>query len=302
MKSAGPSGRTSLSPSKEVISQLLTEPNVAALLLRQWRTSVERTMHVDWRALRSGTVEKSTTVKHAPGSLLEKMSNAIDTLNEYRKGKEMANKPGVGNAIYPDKYSDFDPLGREGPRRPLSKEITIADVVALAQAGVKMDVNDVTRLLESPAIYQNPPSTHPLDMSLEDRIVHRWQSTMIQSSPETFGSSDRTFRTRDPSGMQIMPFVIGKVITHGDKQYVFVQKPGNAPLIIEDDCALFPSDNLMNSLRLMDKNLPDAPQGNMSGGVAGGGMGGTTGEATPTSAMTQRFQNAKQAMTATARK
>lgn len=303
-----PSGPPSLSPSKVAISPLPTGPSVDVPWLRHWRKSAESIMHVDLSVLKRGTMASDTIERHGRGSLLERMSRAIDSLTamsyqKYEKHvkeemKMAGNAPGVGNLS--DKYrtyEEFDVLGRgQTPQRPLSQQITVTDVCELAKAGVKMSVDDVAKLLAAPAIFPNPPQVagpDPYSMSLEDRILHRWQSTTIMSSDSNLlDGTGRQFRSRNPSGFDVMPFKIGKVLTHGDKQYVFVHKEGNAPLIIEDDCAQFPSDCLMNSLRLMLKNLPDAAQGNMSGGQAGGGMG-----ASPTTgnAINQRFQNAQQA-------
>lgn len=284
MKIVVPSGLRSRSLSKVVIRPLPTGPSVDAPWLRHWRKNVESITHVDLSALRSDMRVNDMTEKHVPGSLLARVSKAIDELTkmsfkryEQHVKEEMKMAAGntvvgVGRPMSPESYSDFDPLGREGPRRPLSQQITVTDVCELAKAGVKMDVNDVTKLLAAPSIYQNPPKPtgpHPYDMSLEDRIIHRWQSTRIHSSNN--GIDGRNFRTVEPGGLHEFPFTIGKVLTHGDKQYVFVQKAGNPPCTIEDDCALFPSDNLLNSLRLMDKALPDAPMSG-SGGQVGGAM------------------------------
>lgn len=309
MKSVVPSGRHCPSVYKVAISPLPTGPSVDVPWLRHWRKNVENITHVDLSALKSDTLVNDMIEKHVPGSLLAKVSKAIDEMmaKSYKTATEiaaMASNPGmsgVGRQISPEQYRDFDPLGREAPRRPLSQQITVADVCELAKAGVKMDVNDVAKLLEAPSVYTNPPQVagpDPYSMTLEDRIAHRWQSTTIMSSDSNLlDGTGRQFRSRNPSGFDVMPFKIGKVITHGDKQYVFVHKEGNAPLIIEDDCAQFPSDCLMNALRLMDKALPDAAQGNMSGGVAGGGMGETSAPTTGTG-INQRFQAAQNAQRA----
>lgn len=300
MNSDEPSGPPSPSPCREVIRPLPTGPSVDVLLQQQWRRSVESITRVDLSALKRDTRVNTMIAKHVPGSLLAKVSKAIDEMmtKSFQRATEITmaspNRPRVD---YPGQYREYDSAG-EGQRTiPLNQPITVADVCELAKAGVKMDVGDVARLLTAPVVYQNPPSTpqtQPFSMSLEERIEHRWQSTQIMSVERSYDTPTRVFANRSPEGFLSMPFKIGKVITHGEKQYVFVHKPGNPPLVIEDDVSLFPSDTLMNSLRLMDKALPDAPSGNMSGGVAGGGMSGTSTPSTG-NAINQRYQAAQNA-------
>ena len=171
--------------------------------------------------------------------------------------------------------------------RPLTTQLTVKDICEMAQAGVKLETKDVRELLSADAYMPPTPPPHAFDMSLEDRIYHRWQSTLLASNTEeTYGM--RQFRHRGGSVVEggSLPFSIGKVLTHGDKQYVFIQKPGNPPCIIEDDCSLFPSDNLLNSIRLMIKNMPDPPvmQGDMRYVSAEAGQGPSPGPNAPTRA------------------
>jgi hypothetical protein len=208
-----------------------------------------------WSDLSKDTPASGMTDETRNG-LLAKVSKKIDEMMEKIP---MTSEPVVPSGVL-DAAEDYWAY-RSMTERPhaLTEPIGVKDVVALAHAGVTMTAKDVRELMECPAVMRaNPveaPKFDPFDMSMEDRIIHRWHSTLIRSSSERFGN--RSFEMRDKTfeGSR-MPFTIGKVFSHGDKHYVFVQKHNSEPVVIEDSAEMFPSDTLMAALLLLVKNHP----------------------------------------------
>ncbi len=112
--------------------------------------------------------------------------------------------------------------------------LSVSDIERMAKAGVTIAYKDIAGHVAT-----DPPPTVVAERlyTLEDAFWDRWYRAN-RPNPNTFG--------------QVRPYTIA-AHEHGDKVTVFVQPPGKAPFMLEDESCLYPSDSLMAKLALWEK-------------------------------------------------
>ena len=120
--------------------------------------------------------------------------------------------------------------------------LSVSDVVKLAMAGVKIDLNDIKGAIDRD---ENLPSSYPLKepnvfpKTLEEAFWDRWHRAHTRRNEFEYGLS--------------IPY---EVHAHefAETVYVMVCPVKQAPFIIEDHHLLYPSDALMAKLAIYESN------------------------------------------------
>lgn len=130
-----------------------------------------------------------------------------------------------------------------GMNSPPMAVLTVSDVERLAKAGVKMDYAEVKHCV----VPDPPPAREPtwsIHTELAALLVQRWNR----------------LNTMDRDGFEV-PFLLSAV-RYEDKVHVFVAPNRGqykaAPVILEDDEKLYPSDALMAKIHLLLETQPKA--------------------------------------------
>jgi len=151
----------------------------------------------------------------------------------------------MSNSIYDPQYPEPYVIGGH-PTEPPRHVLGVSEIVALAQAGVKMDFKEIMH-----QVRPDPPSRRETvyDCSvmlgpLLDRM--RMAETAAQASKHPGMEPGRLYN--GPAHMS--------VCAHNGKVFVFVQQYGADPVIIEDDIHLYPSDALLAKIGLLQQLQP----------------------------------------------
>ncbi len=112
--------------------------------------------------------------------------------------------------------------------------LTVADVVKLATAGVKIEFSDIADQLQPDA----PPATG--EPALADAIWERWHRA--KTATRTAFHFDGHHRPWQLFAAQ-----------HGDTIHVFVSPNDAEPFVFTDVAAIYPSDALMAALALHER-------------------------------------------------
>jgi hypothetical protein len=116
--------------------------------------------------------------------------------------------------------------------------LSVSDVVKLALAGVKVDLNDIKGSIDRDENLPSPPVIPPANVfprNLEEAFWDRWRRAHLNSMQSFY---------EPPYGIYAHEFA--------ETVYVMVCPRKQAPFIIEDRAPCYPSDALMAALSLYE--------------------------------------------------
>jgi hypothetical protein len=117
--------------------------------------------------------------------------------------------------------------------------LTVTDVERLAKAGVAINISDVINHLVPDSAPVPMMETEPFGDDLTSALLERYK---------------RNKRARDRGFEGFMAPFRFLATEHGDSIHVYVAPTdGRDPVVLKDDKAIFPSDQLMSSIYLMEK-------------------------------------------------